>query len=97
MRRGVLTEIRQMITSASSVARFHEIAPAPSPTPTATGYESPRDAADAGWLGQTPPPSVQTRRPCAETDPVRYAVAELAPEPWKDSGSLWGNDPTLFG
>ena len=81
--------------------------PPPSPTPRcppvapsldelAFGDETPQELRDDGWLGQVPPPS----RPPVPVDDVpstTYANPQLAPEPWKDSGSLFPHDPTLFG
>lgn len=58
--------------------------------------ETAHERRERGWLGQVPPPSP----PPAEVDEApatTYANPQLAPEPWKDSGSLFPNDPTLFG
>jgi hypothetical protein len=61
------------------------------------GAETPHELRDRGWLGQVPPPAA----PTGAADPVAptttYANPQLAPEPWKDSGSLFTDDPTLFG
>ncbi len=60
------------------------------------GTELPHERLDDGWLGQVPPPSA----PPASVDDApttTYANPQLAPEAWKDSGSLFPDDPTLFG
>lgn len=115
-------------------------APVPDGTPPVTGHESTNDAREGGWLGQVPPavpptprcPPAQAARsldeielgdetshelrergwlgqvppdsayppapaPVEDAPSTQYANPQLAPEPWKDSGSLYLDDPTLFG
>ena len=63
-----------------------------------TGHESPGQARDDGWLGQTPPPSPPRTTVCPPPDPEPvYANPQLAPDPWLNPGSLFPDDPTLFG
>jgi hypothetical protein len=84
-----------MITSASSIRAVREWIPVDTP-PTPTGYESPREARDAGWLGQVPPPSPPSE-PEPPRAPVTYANPHLAPDPWHADPVIPGTDPTLFG
>lgn len=60
------------------------------------GNETPQQLREDGWLGQVPPPSPPAA-PAVTAPTTTYANPQLAPEPWKDSGSLFPDDPTLFG
>jgi hypothetical protein len=69
------------------------------PPQPVTGYESPSEARDAGWLGQVPPPPEPDPTcgcPPRAEEPV-YANPQLAPDPWIADPVLPGTDPTLFG
>lgn len=60
---------------------------------------TPGERAEAGWLGQVPPPSMPAPSNCQPpaTEPT-YANPQLAPDPWLNPGIPGMNtDPTLFG
>ncbi|MBC7462442.1 MAG: hypothetical protein H7287_13880, partial [Thermoleophilia bacterium] len=55
----------------------------PLPPARPTGYESPTDANDTGWMGQVPPPdpAATPAFPTVPTAPT-YANPNMAPDPW---------------
>ncbi|MCW2925074.1 MAG: hypothetical protein JWM98_2478 [Thermoleophilia bacterium] len=70
------------------------------PTPPAppTGYGSPIDQQEEGWLGQVPPPPPTPPAPaCAQPEAPTFAIPQLAPDPWLEPPALYPDDPTLFG
>ncbi|MCW2971956.1 MAG: hypothetical protein JWN72_229 [Thermoleophilia bacterium] len=69
----------------------------PRPPARPTGYETPSDAQDNGWMGQVPPadPPVVPACPTRPGEPT-YANPNMAPDPWL-APPLDGTDPTLFG
>lgn len=69
---------------------------APSPPTLPTGFESPQEARDGGWLGQVPPPDPTPPAPAPPSEP-QFANPQLAPDPWKYDEPLFPSDPTLFG
>ena len=85
-----------MMISTSAIARVAERAPS-TPTPRPTGYESPGEAREGGWLGQVPPPNAPPAPRCPPTDAPVYANPQIAPDPWLEPGHLFPHDPTLFG
>lgn len=68
----------------------------PGPAPSLPPNHTPREASDAGWLGQVPPPQEEPAPACPATDPGP-AMPWLQPDPMVPEPILPGTDPTLFG
>ena len=87
-----------MISSPSSIRSVVATVRAPLEDVPPTGYESPHEARENGWLGQVPPAPTRVDDP-PRTRPadVEYAAPGLAPDPWNEPDTLYPSDPTLFG